>query len=118
MKWLRALLIGLLLWVFIFIEISITMIGMHYSSLTSYVIHYVLMIPVGILCAWIYYNNKDKLNGFVLGIVIVLTGIILDMIITIPLFIHSYATYFGSYYLWIGYTEFVVIVGIYNLVKK
>lgn len=119
MKSLRAILLGALIWVLIFVEISITMIGLKLSELTSYIIHYIFLIPMGIFCAWLYYKSKDKINGFLLGVIFLLVGVILEVIITIPMFIKGdYVGYFSSYYLWIGMIELVLVVGIYDLIIK
>lgn len=122
MKWLRGVGLGILFWIIIFVEISVTMIGLKFDSATTYIIHYILMIPLGILIAWIYYKSGDKINGFLLGLFMVLVGIILDMIVTVPLFIipagGTYITYFSELFLIAGLIESVVIVGIYDLVRK
>ena len=70
----------------------------------------------------LYYKSKDKVNGFLLGVFIVVVGIVLDMIITVPLFIipadGSYATYFSGIYLILGLIEGVLVVGAYDLARK
>ena len=122
MKTLRAILLGALIWLLIFVEISITMIGLKLSDLTVWIIHYILLIPIAIFCARFYYKSSDKVNGFLLGLVMLIVGIILDMTTTIPLFIipqgGGYSTYFSNVYMLIGFLELVLIVGIYDLVKK
>jgi len=116
MKWLRAILTGALLWILIFIEISVVQIGLNITGLTGQIIHYILLIPLTILAAFIYYKSKDKINGFLLGIVMMVVGLVLDLIITAPLFT-GYG-FFADIYLWIGMIEAVVIIGIYDLARK
>lgn len=122
MKTLRAIGLGALFWLLIFIEISITMIGLKFSNSLTYIIHYILMVPLALFCAWLYYKSKDKVNGFLLGLCMVLVGIILDCIITVPLFIMpaggNYAVYFSEFYLIAGLLEGVFLVGIYDLIRK
>src|SRR3989344_4200673 len=122
MKFLRAIGIGALFWILIFIEISITMIGLKLSDSIVYIIHYIFMIPLIIFCARLYYKSKDKTNGFLLGLFIVVVGIILDMIITVPLFIvpagGSYASYLSNTYLITGFIEGILVTGIYGLAKR
>lgn len=122
MKWLRGAGLGILFWIVIFVEISVTMIGLKFGSTTTYIIHYILMIPLGVLIGWLYYKSRDKINGFLLGLFMVLVGIILDMIITVPLFIipagGNYLSYFTELYLIIGLIEGIIVVGIYDLVRK
>lgn len=122
MKILKAVLLGLLLWVLVFVEISITMIGLKLSEINVWLIHYIALIPFTILCAWLYYKKKDKTNGFLLGLVILIIGIILDIIITVPLFIMpqdgGYQDYFLNVYLLIGFIELIVITSVYDLIRK
>jgi len=122
MKLLRAIGVGALLWILIFVEISVTMLGLRLSNVATYIIHYFLMVPMALFCAWLYYKSKDKVNGFLLGLFMVAVGIILDMIITVPLFIipagGSYVSYFSEFYLILGLIEGVVLVGIYDLARR
>ena len=122
MKTLRALSMGALVWVLIFIEISITMIGLKLSETVVWVAHYFVLIPIAILCSWLYYKSKDSINGFVLGIVFLIVGIVLDMIVTVPLFIipqgGGYGTYFSNIFMLSGFLELIVLVGIYDLLRR
>jgi len=119
MRFGKAIWLGILLWIFIFIEISITMIGLGLSDFAVWAIHYVLLIPVVILIARNYYGSKDRVNGFVLGLVIVVVGIILDAIVTVPLFgSGDYGTYYSQGTLWVGIFEAIVICGVYDILRK
>jgi hypothetical protein len=122
MKVLKLIETGALLWIVIFVEISITMIGLKFSNLVSYIIHYIVLIPIALLCATFYYKSKDKINGFLLGFFVVLIGVILDCLITVPLFVMpaggNYMTYFSQLYLIIGLIEGIVLFGIYDLMRK
>lgn len=113
---------GVLLWLLIFLEISLTMIGLKLSEITVWIIHYIFLIPAAILCAWLYYRSDDKLNGFTLGLLMVIVGIALDMITTVPYFVipqgGSYLTYFSNYYMLIGFVELIIITGIYGVIKE
>jgi len=119
MKILRAILIGALLWALIFIEWSIIMFAPILKDLGSwqYLIHYIVLIPIVIFGAYYYYQSKDKVNGFVLGLVMLLVGIVLDAIITVPLFTipqgTGYLEFFFSISMLVGFTEYVAISGIY-----
>lgn len=122
MKWLRALSIGALAWLVIFVEVSITMISLKLSNVTVYFIHYLLLIPISIFLAWFYYQSKDKTNGFLLGIALLISGIVLDLVITVPLFIipqgGGFYDYFTSSWTTIGFVEMIVIVGLYDLFRR
>lgn len=119
MKALRAILLGILLWVLIFVEISIVQKGLKITSLTGQIIHYIFLIPFVVLCVAIYYQSRDKFNGFFLGIFLLLIGNIFDLVLTIPLFIEGgYAAFYSDIYLWIGFAEVVIVTGVYDLVRK
>ncbi len=122
MKTLRAVLSGALIWVLIFVEISITMIGFKLPELWTWIAHYILLIPIVFFCAWLYYESGDRANGLILGLLFLAVGIILDLIVTVPLFImlqgSSYATYFSNLYMIAGFIESVVLVGIYDKMRK
>jgi hypothetical protein len=116
MKLWRAVPIGFVLWAIIFIEISITMFGLQLSEGVTYLVHYIILIPLGVLCAWLYYRHKDDSNGFAVGFIVLLVGIILDCLITVPFFIKSYAVYFGNFYLLAGFVELILIFGLFDLI--
>jgi hypothetical protein len=119
MRVLRAILVGILLWVLIFVEISIVKIGLGIDELIGNIIHYVLLIPMGIGCAWVYYQSKDEANGFILGLFMLLIGIILDLLITIPIFQKSdYLGFYSDPFLWGGFLIAVLTIGIYDLARK
>lgn len=122
MKWFRAVLISALIWVIIFVELSITMIGFKLSETNVWIVHYLLLIPIVILGGHLYYGKNDKTNGFLLGLFMLAIGIILDLIITVPLFIipsgGNYGTYFSSIYMLAGFVEMVILFGFYGWLKR
>lgn len=121
MKTLRVILVGVLLWILIFVEISITMVGLKLSDSAVWIIHYLFLIPIGILCARIYYKSHDKLNGFLLGFILLVVGTILDAVITVPIFIipqgGSYAAFFSDWTMLIGGLELIVVTGLYDFLR-
>ncbi|EKE07373.1 MAG: hypothetical protein ACD_18C00108G0001 [uncultured bacterium] len=48
-------------------------------------------------------------KGFLLGVFVIMTGLALDSIITVPLFVKSYGVYFSNVYLFIGLAEVVLL---------
>ena len=119
MKILRAIGLGILVWILIFVEISIFQVGLKLTGLLGNIIHYILLIPIGILASWLYYKSKDKIKGTILGIMFIITGVVLDLIITIPMFLEKdYSGFFSSVYLWIGFVVLILVVGIYDKVKN
>jgi hypothetical protein len=124
MKFGRAIAVGILIWVLIFVEWSILifMPVLKDSITLQYIIHSIVLIVWALIGAYLYYKSKDKINGFVLGLVFLIIGIILDMIITMPLFIipqgKTYIDFFLDWRMWIGYIELIVVVGIYDLIRR
>lgn len=126
MKVLRAILLGILLWVLIFVEISVFMIGLGLTGVIKHIIHYAFLIIFTALGAAIYYKTKDKLNGFVLGIFWLLVGNVLDLTITIPMFTAknyetlaaAYSGFYSDIYLWLGFLMVIIVAGIYSITKK
>jgi len=119
MKTLRAILLGVLLWILIFVEISIFRIGLKITGWTQYLIHYVFLIVFVVLCAAIYYKSKDKFNGFGLGLLLLLVGNILDLAITVPIFLKGdFSGFYINVWLWVGFLLVIVTSGIYDLGRK
>lgn len=113
----RAILFGIVLWVLVFFEISILMFGFKLTETTLFLIHYILLIPLVILTSRFYFK-KSKRNvseGFSLGIIFVLTGLVLDAIITVPLFVKDYS-FFLDINLLIGLIEIIVITTLFGKV--
>lgn len=119
MKILRAILSGVITWALIFVLWPIIMSTPVLKDLGNwqYLIHYIALVPIVILGAYYYYKSGDKVNGFILGLIMLATGQILDAIITVPFFIipqgSSYTKFFINPLIWIGFVEFVVITYLY-----
>ncbi len=119
MKTLRAILSGVITWALIFVLWTVMIFTPVLKDLEilQYIIHYIVLIPIVILGASYYYKSKDKINGYILGLVMLATGLILDALITVPFFIipqnGSYAEFFINPLIWIGYVEFLVIAHLY-----
>lgn len=107
MKKFRAILIGALVWVLVFISFSIlsVMPNIKDSMNLQALIVGVLIIPFALFGASIYYKNGNKDNGFVLGIIIVATALSLDALITVPFVViptgGSYLSFFSFPLLWL-----------------
>jgi NADH:ubiquinone oxidoreductase subunit 6 (subunit J) len=118
----RALGFGALLWIFIFFEVSILMFGFGLKTGGAYyIVHYILAaVLIGIASA-LYFNDKKARAGFkeglFVGAIFIATGIILDAVITVPLFIKDYRAFFNLSMLF-GYLETVIIAGLIGAVKK
>ncbi len=122
MKFWRAVLTGALIWVLVFFEVSILMFGFKLNPPSSlyYIIHYVAFVIFVILASLIYFR-KAKAGvgeGLILGITFILVGIVLDSIITIPLFMNlDYSFLIGEEML-VGYVISLIICAIVGALKK
>ncbi len=117
----RAILTGALLWVLIFFEISILMFGLGLEGITINIVNYIVLIALASISAIIYFKGKNikagLKEGFILGVFYVIVGVILDAIITVPLFVKDYS-FFIDIFLIIGLIETIVITSIIGLIKK
>ena len=123
MKTLRAILIGALLWVLIFVEWSIMIFTPILKDLGNWqhIIHSIVLIPIVLFGASYYYKSKDKVNGFLLGIIMLMTTMVFDAIVTVPLLtIPQGVGYIEFFFSMLGISfmiEFVAISGIYWIKK-
>ncbi|HAT03913.1 MAG TPA: hypothetical protein DCS29_04035 [Candidatus Magasanikbacteria bacterium] len=109
----RAFGYGAMLWVIIFVVISILIFLPWFkdSEFRVDIAWYILEIPIVLIWAKMYFKADPPTTkkGLMLGLVALVAGTILDMIITVPLFVKSYAMYFGDWMLYIGYVELLVL---------
>lgn len=119
----RAILVGALIWLLIFSTFTVLsyLPNIKNSALQQFLIVAPLVIPFTILGAYIFYKNGNKTNGFIIGLIIVTTALILDVLITVPFTIipnqGNYHSFFTSKFLWILVAEVVTIVYFYWVLK-
>jgi riboflavin transporter FmnP len=124
MKTLRAIGIGAILWVLIFFEVSFLMfgLGLNTGNTIYYALHFIFAsLFTIVLSLWYFHTKKVKkgfLQGLLVGIIFVITGIILDSVITIPLFMkfdYSFLIRFD-----IGLMELwgIILCGLVGMIKK
>ena len=90
----RAIWTGALSWVLVFFEVSILMFGLGIKNTDTSIAHYILF-AIAILIPVLIYFKKAKanaLNGLYLCIIYFAVSLVLDAIITIPLFIKDCKT--------------------------
>lgn len=117
----KAILYGAILWVFIFFEVSILMFGFGLEDGPAYyIIHYILAIILVTIVTLLYFRKgkADFGKGILAGILFAFTGLFLDSIITVPLFVKDYSLMFGNYMLWIGIIIGILTAGIVGAIKK
>ena len=123
MKTLRAILSGVITWALIFVLWTVMIFTPVLKDLeiVQYLIHYAVLIPIVLLGASFYYKSKDKINGAILGLIMLAVGLILDAVITVPFFTApqgtGYAEFFINPLIWIGFVEFIVITYFYWMKK-
>lgn len=121
MNFKRALLSGALLWVLIFFEVSILMFGFKLTGNSYYITHYILLIFLTTIATLVYFRGKKAKAGLkegaLLGLTFVIVGIILDAVITIPLFIKDYS-FFLDIKLILSYLEGIIITSIIGYIRK
>ena len=121
MKILRVILFGALLWILIFFEVSILMFGLKLEiNAIYYAVHYLLLVILTGIIALLYFRKAKRgfAQGILTGIIFMLVSLILDAIITVPLFIEEGYAFFLDAYLWLGVLISVLVVGLVGLAKK
>lgn len=107
MKHFRAIFIGAMVWVLIFI--SFALLGFVPSIKDSLYLQTltvgILIVPFAIFGAFIFYKNGNKENGMIIGFIMALTALLLDALITVP-FIEipkggSYQSFYSFPLLWV-----------------
>ncbi len=82
----------------------------------------IVIFPAALIGAHIYYRKGHQTNGFVLGLSMFLVTIILDAVITVPLFIMPYGGNYSSFFLdsgfWLLAVEYVSVVAAYWQIEK
>ena len=121
MKLIRAIFLGALLWVLIFFEVSVLMFGLKMTDgVNYYILHYILLVLLTLIIALVYFRGKVRKGfgeGILVGIVMMITGTVLDAVITVPLWVKSYS-FFLDIYLIVGYILGILVVGIAGSLKK
>ena len=94
MRILRAIWAGILLWILILLEVSALILWFKIpeTSSTYFVTHFIFLTLFTILISLYYFWHRNIKPGFghgiLLGIVMIITLIILDTIITIPVWMN------------------------------
>jgi len=109
----RAILFGLLWWLIAFITISILMFLPWFRDveLRWNIAWFVLETPLTLLWAKAYFKTDAPhiIKGVKLAVTALVVSVILDAIISVSLFIHSYQEFFGNWVMYIGYLIFFVL---------
>ncbi len=113
MNYKRALMTGVMLWVIIFVVVSILMFmpGLQNKVLSQHIIFWILLIPITLLLAkWHFRMDPPNIKkGLLLGVIMLVAATVLDSIITVPFFVKSYAVFFANPLLYMGYGEILIL---------
>lgn len=129
MKFKQPVLFGILFWLIIFVEVSIIGFSPDLSAMgpfgfefnqTGQVIHFIAIVLIAAILARLYYKkeNPPLIEALQVALIILATGIILDVVITVPLFIKNYAVFFGDVNLWIGFVLGVLFFSVSGSYKS
>ena len=112
-----AIMWGVILWVLIFAVFSVIMFAPQLAGKTSMQRALELIIAMPVLVSFTAYmalkgTNPTAKDGIMVGICFVVISTILDLIITVPLFVKSYATFYSDWALYAGMLETIIFGGI------
>lgn len=101
MKLTRALWTGTLSWVLVFFEVSVLMFGFSIQNTETSIAHYILFAIAILIPAYLYFKKAkaSALEGVYLTLIYLVVSLVLDAVITIPLFIKDYAFLLNPYHL-------------------
>lgn len=119
----RALGYSALLWIFIFVEVSVLMFGLQMPNPDSSLVHFILLGIITLAVSYLYFSTKtvkaSVQQGILFGLAAIIFSAIIDAIITVPLFMQwDYAALFLNGWLWVGYIEIIVITTFVGAFKK
>lgn len=119
MKITRAITAGIIVWILIFTTFSLLMLFpiTKGNLILQGIIVGISMVPFTISGTKFYYQKGHQTHGLPLGLTIISTALLLDVLITVP-FVEipnngSYATFFSNPILWFLVVENVTVVWFY-----
>lgn len=122
MRVLRALLFGIVLWILIFLEVSILLFGLKIAPPNGiyYLVHFILLILFTLLCSlsyfWVRNMRGGFIHGFILGLLFIIVLIILDVIM-VSIFIKDF-NFFVRPDIIIGYITILILTSIVGIARR
>ncbi|NGM66818.1 DUF5367 family protein [Sphingobacterium sp. SGR-19] len=107
MKHFRAISIGAMVWAFIFLTFAVLEFvpAIKDSLNLQMLVVGILIVPYAIFGASIFYRNGNEENGMKVGVIMALTALILDALVTVPLIEiprgGSYQSFYSFPLLWL-----------------
>jgi len=123
MKTKRAILLGIVIWIIavLFYSISYYVPIMDDADMQSNVALFVIVMPLVWFGCSNYYKKDNKTHGFKVGQTMLLTGVTLDVLITVPFLVipngGSYYSFFTSLGFWIIVFEFLAVAVLYWYIR-
>lgn len=114
MKFFRAVLIGLIIWV---LGVSIFLLSYFFPIMKDLdfqanLVLSLVVLPLVWAGAWMYYQKKGTIHGLKLGMVLFATSALMDALVTVPYlmvpFGGSYYSFFTAPGFWLIGTEFII----------
>lgn len=115
-NWKSATLWGILLWALIFAVFSVIMFAppLQGKAALQKALELAFLLPLVLFSGLMYFKGagarKSAKNGFIVGIYFLIISAILDMTITIPIFVKSYRAFYSEWSIWAGFLETVIVM--------
>lgn len=120
--YIRAIILGAVLWALAFGEVLFLVFVLKLDNGLATTIHLIFILIFTILFALFYYKDilikRGFVSGLLVGVIFAAVGLILDLAISVPLFIKEYSLYFADSNNWIIMAEIILVTGIVSAVKK
>lgn len=119
MKIKRAILLGIIIWIIaiLFYSISHFIPVLENADIQANIVLSAVVIPLVWIACFYYYKKDNKSKGYKVGLTMLLTAVVLDAIITVPLFVipngGNYYSFFSSIGFWIIAFEFLLVAVLY-----
>ena len=123
MKIKRAIFLGIAIWIvaILFYSISYYVPVLENANTQVNIVLFIIVIPLVWLGCTYYYKKDNKTHGYMVGQTMLLTGVTLDALITVPFFAApnggNYYSFFTSLGFWIIAFEFLLVATIYWYVR-
>ena len=119
MKTKRAILIGIIIWIIaiFFYSVSYFTPILSNADTQANVVLFIIVIPLVWKGCFYYYKNNSKTHGLKIGLMMLLTSIALDALITVPVFMIpngvNHFSFFTTLEFWVIALEFLIVATIY-----
>jgi hypothetical protein len=79
--------------------------------MTQYIIFWILLVPMTLVLAKWYFkmDPPNMKKGFMLGLIVLAVSTVFDLTVTVPVFVKSYAKFFGDWKLHFGVFEILLL---------